>query len=276
MTAPLDPSTLGRSLLEREHRLLIGGAWVKARSGLSFDVHDPATGGLLARAALGEAVDIDLAVQAARKAFTSGPWCDMPASRRSMLLLRLAELIETNVHELALLESLDGGNPVSSLRKVDIAMALDSLRTIAGWSDKIAGEVPMVPPRAAGMSYVLREPVGVVGAITPWNAPFLMAVHKIAPALAMGCTVVLKPAELTPLSALRLGELVLEAGFPDGVLNIVTGLGAGAGQALAEHPDVNKISFTGSTRVGRSILAASGSNMKRVTLELGGKSPVII
>lgn len=175
-----------------------------------------------------------------------------------------------------MLESLDGGNPLASLRRIDIAMAIDSLRTIAGWSDKIAGEVPMVPARAGGMSYVLREPVGVVGAITPWNAPFLMAVHKIAPALAMGCTVVLKPAELTPLSALRLGELVMEAGFPAGVLNIVTGFGPGAGQALAEHPDVNKLSFTGSTRVGRSILAASGINMKRVTLELGGKSPVIV
>jgi phenylacetaldehyde dehydrogenase len=267
---------LNQSFLSRDRELLINGRWVNAESGKTFDVVDPGTGRVLARVALGEAVDIDRAVKAARAAMVRGPWAEMSGAARGALLHRLADLIEARAEEISVLESLDGGNPVSSVRHVDITMAITNLRNIAGWSDKIAGEVPMTPALAGGMSYVVREPVGVVGAITPWNAPFLMAVHKLAPALAMGCAVVLKPAELAPLSAIRLGELVLEAGFPPGAVNIVTGFGTGAGQALAEHPDVNKITFTGSTRVGRSILAAAGLNMKRVTLELGGKSPIIV
>jgi phenylacetaldehyde dehydrogenase len=188
----------------------------------------------------------------------------------------LADAVEANADEIAWLESLDGGNPLASVRHIDLAMAIDSLRTAASLADKITGETQLSAPQGEGVGYFLREPIGVAGLITPWNAPFLMAVNKIGPALAVGCTVVLKPAELAPLTALRLGELICELGFPAGVVNIVTGLGQVAGQALAEHPDVNKISFTGSTRVGKSILTAAAGNMKRVTLELGGKSPIIV
>jgi phenylacetaldehyde dehydrogenase len=198
------------------------------------------------------------------------------AAERARLLYRLADAVEANADEIAWLESLDGGNPVGSVRHVDVAMAIDSLRTSASLADKITGETQLAALQSDGMGYYVREPVGVAGLITPWNAPFLMAVNKIGPALAVGCTVVHKPAELAPLSALRLGELICELGFPDGVVNIVTGLGSTAGQSLAEHADVNKISFTGSTRVGRSILTASAINLKRVTLELGGKSPIIV
>jgi len=276
LSADTSLGLLKQGFLSRDRELLINGSWVRSISGKTFEVKDPGTGAVLARVALGEAADVDRAVKAARAAMAKGPWAEMSGAARGALLGRLADLIEAHAEEISVLESLDGGNPVGSVRHVDVAMALNNLRNIAGWSDKIAGEVPMTPALAGGLSYVVREPVGVVGAITPWNAPFLMAVHKLAPALAMGCAVVLKPAELAPLSALRLGELVLEAGFPPGAVNIVTGFGTGAGQALAEHPDVNKITFTGSTRVGRSILAAAGLNMKRVTLELGGKSPIIV
>jgi phenylacetaldehyde dehydrogenase len=260
----------------RTQKLLIGGEWTDAASGATFEVIDPATGESLGLVAEGGAEDIDRAVRAARKALTRGAWAEMPAAARGVLLHRLADIVAANVQELATIESLDGGNPLASIQHVDVGIALGSLRSIAGWADKVMGDVPMTAATAAGISYVVREPVGVVGAITPWNAPLLMAIHKIAPALAMGCTVVLKPAELTPLSALRLGEMIVEAGFPAGVVNIVTGYGHTAGQALVDHPDVNKISFTGSTRVGRSILAAAGGSMKRVTLELGGKSPIIV
>src|SRR6202034_2762855 len=237
---------------------------------------NPATGRALAAIAAGGAPEIEAAVKAARKAFSTGAWPKMRAAERARLLYRLADAVEGNADEIAWLESLDGGNPVGSVRHVDVAMAIDSLRTSASLADKITGETQLAALQSEGMGYYVREPVGVAGLITPWNAPFLMAVNKIGPALAVGCTVVLKPAELAPLTALRLGELICELGFPDGVVNIVTGLGSQAGQALAEHPDVNKISFTGSTRVGKSILAAAAVNMKRVTLELGGKSPIIV
>ncbi|MDB5716723.1 MAG: aldehyde dehydrogenase family protein, partial [Sphingomonas bacterium] len=279
MNAPFAPSRVDgvrAALLERPSQLLIGGEWVDAQAGGTFDVHDPATGEIIARAAEGTAADIDRAVAAARKAFVSGPWASMAPGGRAALMLKLADAIDAHADELALLESLDGGNPVSSTRHVDIAWAPNSLRHMAGWADKIAGEVPLGNAGAPGFAYTLREAIGVVGAITPWNAPFLMAVNKIAPALATGCTVVLKPAELTPLTAIRLGQLAMEVGFPAGVINIVTGMGGVAGQALVDHPDVNKISFTGSTRVGRSILAGAAGSMKRVTLELGGKSPIIL
>jgi len=198
------------------------------------------------------------------------------SGERARYLYKLADAVEARADEIAWLESLDGGNPVNSVRHVDIGMAIDSLRTSASLADKITGETQLSAPQGEGVGYFLREPIGVAGLITPWNAPFLMAVNKIGPALAVGCTVVLKPAELAPLTALRLGEMICELGIPDGVVNIVTGLGPVAGQALADHPDVNKISFTGSTRVGKSILAAAAINMKRVTLELGGKSPIIV
>jgi phenylacetaldehyde dehydrogenase len=264
------------AFLKRPHRLLIGGKWVPAASGATLDVINPSTAQVFATIAGGGAAEIDAAVRAARRAFSSGPWAKLRAVERAKLLYRLADAVEANADDIAWLESLDGGNPFRSVRHIDIAMAIDSLRMAASLADKITGETPLSAPQGDGLAYFLREPIGVAGLITPWNAPFLMAVNKIGPALAVGCTVVLKPAELAPLTALRLGELICELGFPDGVVNIVTGLGSLAGQALADHPDVNKISFTGSTRVGKSILAAAAVNMKRVTLELGGKSPIIV
>jgi phenylacetaldehyde dehydrogenase len=264
------------AFLKRPHQLLIGGKWVPAAGGATLDVINPSTAQVFATIAAGGAGEIDAAVRAARRAFSSGPWAKLRAVERAKLLYRLADAVETNADEIAWLESLDGGNPVRSVRHIDIAMAIDSLRMAASLADKITGETPLSAPQGDGLAYFLREPIGVAGLITPWNAPFLMAVNKIGPALAVGCTVVLKPAELAPLTALRLGELICELGFPDGVVNIVTGLGPLAGQALADHPDVNKISFTGSTRVGKSILVAAAVNMKRVTLELGGKSPIIV
>jgi len=264
------------AFLQRSHQLLIGGQWLPAADGARLDVIDPSSAQVFATIAAGGAGEIDAAVKAARRAFASGPWAKFRAVERAKLLYRLADAVEANADELAWLESVDGGNPVASVRHIDIAMAIDSLRTSASLADKITGETQLSAPQGEGVGYFLREPIGVAGLITPWNAPFLMAVNKIGPALAVGCTVVLKPAELAPLTALRLGELICELGFPDGVVNIVTGLGSLAGQALAEHPDVNKISFTGSTRVGKSILAAAAVNMKRVTLELGGKSPIIV
>jgi phenylacetaldehyde dehydrogenase len=200
----------------------------------------------------------------------------MRSQERAALLDRFADLVEANADSIALLESMDVGNPVGVLRHVDVAGAVDMIREAAGWANKIMGDVPLYGADAPGFAYTMREPVGVAGLITPWNAPFFLAVNKIASALAAGCTCVLKPAELAPLSAIRIAELIEEAGFPAGVFNMVTGFGQTAGQALADHPDVNKISFTGSTRVGKSILAAAGVNIKRVTLELGGKSPVIV
>ncbi len=268
--------TLRAAFLSHPHQLLIGGRWVPAASGETLTVLDPASGAALAQVAAGGAADIDQAVQAARRAFESGPWPSMSHAERGRLMLRLADLIERHADEIALIESLDGGNPVASTRHVDVAMAIESVRYNAGWTTKLTGETALSSTHSRAFSYTLREPVGVVGAITPWNAPFLMAVNKLAPALATGCTVVLKPAELAPLSALRLGELLQELELPPGVVNIVTGYGASAGQALVDHPDVTKISFTGSTRVGTSILAGAAVNMKRVTLELGGNSPVIV
>ena len=262
--------------LSRPHQLLIGGKWVAAANGATIDVTNPSTGKVFATIAAGGAGEIEAAVRAARRAFSSGPWAKLRAVERARLLYRLADAVEANADEIAWLESLDGGNPVRSVRHVDIAMSIDSLRMSASMADKITGETALSAPQGDGLAYFLREPIGVAGLITPWNAPFLMAVNKIGPALAVGCTVVHKPAELAPLTALRLGEMICELGFPDGVVNIVTGLGSLAGQALADHPDVNKISFTGSTRVGKSILAAAAVNMKRVTLELGGKSPIIV
>ena len=267
---------LRAGFLTRPHRLYIDGRWRAAESGETLPVLDPSTGRPLAEVAAGGKADIDAAVRAAHKAFHGGPWPSLSHAERGRLIYRLADLVERDADEIALLESLDGGNPVRSTRAIDIASSIESLRYNAGWANKLTGDTALSQPLSRIFSYSLREPIGVVGAITPWNAPFLMAVNKLAPALAAGCTVVLKPAELAPLTALRLGELIEELGLPPGVVNIVTGYGAIAGQALVDHPGVSKISFTGSTRVGKSILAGSAGNMKRVTLELGGKSPVII
>lgn len=265
-----------RAFTQHPRELLIAGRWRPAASGASFEVIDPATGSAFARAAAGDAADVDAAVAAARTAFESPPWSNSTPAWRARLLLRLAELIEANGEELALLETLDNGMPFRMARMVAAFGAAESLRYHAGWATKIGGETINLSVPGEWHAYTLREPVGVVGQIVPWNFPLAMAVAKIAPALAVGCTVVLKPAEQTPLSTVRLGELILEAGIPSGVVNIVTGYGETAGRALVAHPGVDKIAFTGSTPVGKEILRACAGNLKRVTLELGGKSPVFI
>ena len=262
-------------LQQQPIKMLIGGQWVEAASGKSFETIDPSTGEVLAKVAEGDSEDINRAVTAARKAFESGPWPKMSPSQRGRLLWKVAELIEQYADELAQLETLDNGKPIKYSKGGDVPLTADHFRYFAGWATKLEGEtIPVSIPNM--FTYTLREPVGVVGQIIPWNFPLQMASWKLAPALACGNTIVLKPAEQTPLTALRLGELIYEAGFPDGVVNIVPGFGDTAGAALAAHPDVDKIAFTGSTEVGKKILQASVGNLKKVTLELGGKSPNII
>jgi phenylacetaldehyde dehydrogenase len=261
--------------LSKPRKLLIGGKWVEAKSGKTFKTLDPATGEVLAHVCEADAADIDEAVKAARAAF-NGPWSKLTPSQRSRLLWKLADLLEQHTEEFAQLESLDNGKPLAVARIADVPLAVDNFRYMGGWCSKIEGNTI---PLSAGnnfLAYTLREPVGVVAQIIPWNFPLLMAVWKLGPALAAGCTVVLKPAEQTPLTALRLGELFAEAGFPDGVVNIVPGFGETAGAALAAHPDVDKVAFTGSTEVGKLIVKAATGNLKKVTLELGGKSPNIV
>jgi len=260
--------------------MLINGKWVQALGGGSFPTFNPATGEPIANIAAGDKADVDLAVKAARAAFESGPWSRLTASERGRLLLKLADLLEKNLEEFATLESLDNGKPIGVARVADVPLAVDLFRYMAGWATKIHGRTfPISVPYAPGaqfFAYTQREPVGVVGQIIPWNFPLLMAAWKLGPALATGCTVVLKPAEQTPLTALRLGELIQEAGFPDGVVNIVTGFGETAGAALAGHPGIDKVAFTGSTEVGKIIVRAAAKDLKKVSLELGGKSPNII
>jgi len=255
-------------------KLLINGQWLEG-SGKAFDTVNPATGEVLTQVSEASASDVDQAVAAARKAFdeVGGPWRKMSASERSKVLWRIADLVEKNIDELAELETLDNGKPIFESRYVDMPMVADVFRYFAGWATKIHGET--VNTFSNAFTYTLREPVGVVGAIIAWNFPLLLASWKLGPALACGNTVVLKPAEQTPLSALRFGELALEAGLPAGVLNIVTG-GPGTGVALVKHPGVDKIAFTGSTVVGKEIMRNSADTLKRVTLELGGKSPNIV
>jgi len=278
--APAIPEPLDsvKSFLGGSHQLLIGGRWQPSASGETFPVEDPATEEVIAHAAKGGAEDVDRAVRAARRAFEEGPWRRMNPSVRGRLLWRIADLIEEHGEELAQLESLDNGKPLTIARAADVALTVDHFRYYAGWATKIEGEtIPINPPMPGGvfLDYTLREPVGVVGQIIPWNFPLLMAAWKLGAALACGNTVVLKPAEQTPLSALLLGRLLLEAGLPEGVVNVVTGFGD-AGAALAAHHDVNKVAFTGSTEVGHEIVKASAGNLKRVSLELGGKSPSIV
>jgi len=273
---PAEPSALKRALQGRPRQLLIGGRWRPAASGQALDVFDPATGEVFAQASAGGAEDIDLAVKAARQAFEQGPWRTTPPAERARLLWKLSDAIEANAAELALLETIDNGMPLWLAQMWNIPKAVDCLRYYSGWPTRLTGETLPVSTPGEYHTYTRKEPIGVVGQIVAWNMPFGMAVGKIAPALAAGCTVVLKPAEQTPLSAIRLGELIQEVGFPEGVVNIVTGTGESAGRPLVEHPDVDKIAFTGSTRVGKSILAAAGGTLKRVTLELGGKSPVFV
>ena len=264
-------------LRARTRRMLIDGQWVEAASGKTFATLDPSNEETLAEVAAGEKEDVDRAVRAARKAFESGPWRRMTASERGRALWKLADLIEARTEEFAQLETLDNGKPISVSRVADVPLVVDHFRYYAGWATKVEGEtIPVSTPGLHMLNYTLREPVGVVGQIIPWNFPLLMAAWKLGAALACGNTVVLKPAEQTPLSALRLGELFEEAGFPPGVVNIVTGFGETAGAAIAEHPDIDKVAFTGSTEVGRIVMRAASGNLKRVSLELGGKSPNII
>ena len=269
-----------KSFVSTTRKMLINGKWVEAASGKTFPTLNPATGDELAHIPDGQKEDIDRAVKAARVAFEKGPWRKITPSERGRLMWKLADLIEAHLEEFAQLESLDNGKPVTVARAADVPLAADLFRYMAGWATKIEGNtIPISVPYTPGaqyLAYTRREPVGVVGQIIPWNFPLLMAAWKLGPALAAGCTIVLKPAEQTPLSALLLGELMCEAGLPDGVVNIVTGYGETAGAALAAHPDVDKVAFTGSTEVAKLILNAAAGNMKKVSLELGGKSPSLV
>jgi phenylacetaldehyde dehydrogenase len=261
----------------RTRRMLIDGEWVASASGKTFTTVDPATETPLAEVPAGEKEDVDRAVRAARRAFEGGPWRRMTPSERGRALWKLADLIEARTEEFAQLETLDNGKPLAVARAADVPLVVDHFRYYAGWATKVEGEtIPVSIPGQRFLNYTLREPVGVVGQIIPWNFPLLMAAWKLGAALACGNTVVLKPAEQTPLSALRLGELLEEAGIPPGVVNIVTGYGETAGAAIAAHPDIDKVAFTGSTEVGHEIMRAAAGNLKRVSLELGGKSPNII
>ncbi|MFT4212959.1 MAG: aldehyde dehydrogenase family protein [Microbacterium sp.] len=272
---------VARFLADDPGRLLIGGAWADAADGARFATIDPATGRTLAQVARGQSSDVDRAVAAARRALTVEPWASMSATDRSALLWRIADLMTAHLDDLAELETLDQGKSLRTSRFGEIPAAVNQFRYYAGWPTKITGEtIPAssgkTPAGRQLFAYTRREPVGVVGAIVPWNSPMVMTAMKLAPALAAGCTIVLKPAENTPLTALYLGRLLQEAGVPEGVVNIVTGFGAEAGQALADHRGVDKIAFTGSTAVGKRLLASAAGNLKRLTLELGGKSPSIV
>ncbi len=255
-------------------RLYIGGRWVESATGATFPTINPATEAPLAEIAEGRAEDIDRAVKAARAAFAEGDWPRLAPADRGRILWRIGDLIESRLDEIARIETLDSGKTITEASRVDVPMAADCFRYFAGWTTKIEGET--VPVRAPCLNYTLREPLGVVGQIIPWNFPLLLAAWKVAPALAAGNTVVLKPAEQTPLTALRLAAIAEEAGLPAGVLNVVPGFGSTAGAALVDHPGVDKIAFTGSTAVGREIMRRAAGTLKRVTLELGGKSPNIV
>lgn len=274
----IDPAIIEkvRAGLKTPRKMLIGDQWVEAASGARLETRNPADGTVLTTFPDGGAEDIDRAVSKAREAFERGPWREMTPAARARLIWRLGDLIDANADELAVLETLDNGKPIGVSRNLDVPFAAERMRYNAGWATKLNGETIPTSLPFETVAYTTYEPVGVVGHIIAWNAPLASAVAKLAPSLAAGCTMVLKPAEDTPLTALRLGELVEQAGFPAGVVNIVTGRGDVAGAALAAHPDVDKISFTGSTEVGKSLVRAAAGNLKRLTLELGGKSPVIV
>ena len=259
----------------KDQPLLIGGKWVDSISGKTFSTLNPATGEVICQVAEGDKADVDLAVKAARKAFESGPWSKMNASDRGRLLNKLADLIEKHQEELAALETLDNGKPYRDSFNIDLPMTVKCYRYYAGWADKIHGKT--IPVDGDFFCYTRHEPLGVVGQIIPWNFPLLMQAWKWGPALAAGCTIVLKPAEQTPLTALRVAQLAQEAGYPDGVINVVPGFGPTAGAALTSHMDVDKVAFTGEHITGKIIMeAAARSNLKRVSLELGGKSPNVV
>jgi phenylacetaldehyde dehydrogenase len=277
-TLSIDPRVSGHTadFVATEHRMLIDGRFVAAASGKTFPVYNPATGDILTHVPEAEAEDVNRAVLAARRAFDEGPWPRMSPSERGRILWKIADLLEQHTDEFAELESLDNGKPFSVARVADVPLAVDMFRYMAGWATKISGKTL---PLSAGYdfhSYTLREPIGVVAQIIPWNFPLLMAAWKLAPALACGCTIVLKIAEQTPLSGLRLAQIMDEAGVPAGAVNVITGFGEGAGAPLAAHDLVDKVAFTGSTEVGKLIVKAAAGNLKKVTLELGGKSPAIV
>jgi aldehyde dehydrogenase (NAD+) len=269
----LTPETASTEFLAKPQGLLIDGRRVASASGRMFKSLNPATEEVIATVAEGNEADVDRAVAAARRAF-EGPWRTMRAAERGHILMKWAELLKRHADEIVEIESLDGGKPISATLRQDFPAAVDTLTYYAGWADKISGDV--VATRDDALTYTVREPVGVVAAIVPWNFPLMIGMWKLAPALACGCTVVMKPAELTSLSALRIGELALEAGLPPGVFNIVTGPGRVVGDALVNHPDVDKVTFTGSPGVGRGIMKGAAGNFKRVSLELGGKSANVI
>jgi phenylacetaldehyde dehydrogenase len=262
--------------LAGKHRAFIGGKWVDAASGKTFETYDPSSGRVIAKVASCDAIDVDRAVAAARAAFESGPWPNTTGSERARMMWKLAELIEKHAEELTELESINNGKPLAGVRNVDLMLSCETLRYTAGWATKITGETLSLSTAPKTHAFTVREPIGVVGQIIPWNSPIMMACWKLAPALATGCTVVLKPAEQTPLTALRLAQLIQEAGIPDGVVNIVPGFGETAGAAIAAHPDIDKVAFTGSGETGRLVIKAATGNLKKVSLELGGKSPVVI
>jgi len=266
------------AFLARKPQLFIGNEWVDSSHGKTVAVEDPSSGKVIGQIVDASAADIDRAVAAARTAFDDARWSGLAPMARERIILRLADLIEANAAELAELEAIDNGKPKSMAQAGDIPMAVGHLRYFAGWAGKFGGEVmqPYSMPAGALFNYTVKEPVGVCAQIVPWNFPLMMACQKLAPALAAGCTLVLKPAEQTSLTTLRLADLVAEAGFPAGVINIVTGLGETAGDFLVKHPDVDKVAFTGSTEVGKLIQRNATESLKRVTLELGGKSPVIV
>ena len=278
-TAPYLDSRLSpaaAAFASSQHRMLIDGQFVPAAAGETFPVYNPATGEVICQVPEADHWDVDTAVRAARRAFDSGPWSTISPSARGQLLWKLADLLESHTDEFAELESLDNGKPVSVARVADVPLAVDLFRYMAGWATKTLGSTI---PLSAGHhfhAYTVREPIGVVAQIIPWNFPLLMAAWKLGPALATGCTVVMKLAEQTPLTGLRLAQLIMEAGFPPGVVNILTGFGEPCGAPLAAHDLVDKVAFTGSTEVGKLIARAATGNLKKVTLELGGKSPAII
>src|SRR5215510_2172400 len=258
----------------RETQCLIGGKWQPAKSGKTFETINPATEEVIANVAEGDAADIDLAVKAARNAFENGPWAKMDARDRGKLMNRLADLLEEEIEDLAALETLDNGKPIRDSRAADLPMTIDCLRYYAGWADKLHGQT--IPVRGNYFTYTRREPVGVVGQIIPWNFPMLMVAWKWGPALAAGNTIVMKPAEQTPLTCLRMAKLAQEAGFPDGVINVVPGMGPTAGGAIVKHPEIDKVAFTGSGETAQMIMRDAAPTLKRITFELGGKSPNIV
>ncbi len=267
-----------KAFLARGPRLFINNEWVESSHGATIGVEDPSSGKEITRIADASDRDVDRAVAAARTAFDDGRWTGLAPNARERIIHRFADLLEAHADEFAEIEAIDNGKPKGMAAAVDIPGAISQLRFMAGWASKISGEViqPYTMPTGTVFGYTLREPVGVCGQIVPWNFPLLMACLKIAPALAAGCTLVLKPAEQTPLTALRLADLVAEAGFPAGVVNIITGYGHTAGDRMVKHPDVDKIAFTGSTEIGKLINRNATDTLKHVTLELGGKSPVVI